>query len=106
MAFENLQAHHFETCVQELLWSKYSYTKVITRYKPPYLEGREIDVYARKGLVDKRKNVTICECKLKFGNAEFRLEEIKQFLEVVPKVRLYESALAAKEGGVQRPKLG
>lgn len=99
MAFENLQAHHFETCVQELLWSKYGYTGVITRYKPPYLEGREIDVYARKGLVGKRKNVTICECKLKFGNAEVRLEEIKHFLEVVPKVRLYESALSAKEGG-------
>jgi hypothetical protein len=99
MAFENLQALHFETCVQEVLWSKYGYTEVITRYKPPYLKGREIDVYARKGLVGKRKNVTICECKLKFGDTEVCLEEIKHFLEVVPKVRQYESELAAKEGG-------
>ena len=98
-AFENLQAKHFETCVQELLRSKYGYTDVIARYRPPYLEGKEIDVYARKGIIGERKAVTICECKLRFEKRDIQLEEIANFLEVALKVRQHESELIAKEGG-------
>jgi hypothetical protein len=98
-AFENLQAQHFEMCVQEFLRSKHGYTDVITRYKPPYLKGKEIDVYARKGRTGERKTVTVCECKLRFYKREIRLKEIADFLKVASKVKQYESELIAREGG-------
>lgn len=98
-AFGNLQARYFEICVQEFLRAKYGYPNVTTRYRPPYLKGKEIDVYARKGVIGERKTVTICECKLRFEKREIQLEEIAEFLEVTSKVRQYESELIAEEGG-------
>jgi hypothetical protein len=98
-AFENLQARHFEMCVQEFLQSKYGYANIITRYKPPYLKGKEIDVYARKGRIGQRKIVTVCECKLRFNKRKMQLKEIDYFLEVASKVRQYESELITREGG-------
>jgi hypothetical protein len=98
-AFENLHARYFEICVQEFLRTKYGYSNVITRYKPPYLKGKEIDVYARKGMVGERKIVTICECKLRFEKREIQLEEIADFLKVTLKVRQHELKLIAEEGG-------
>lgn len=98
-ASENLHARYFEICVQELLRAKYGYSNVITRYKPPYLKGKEIDVYARKGMIGERKTVTICECKLRFEKREIQLEEIADFLEVTLKVRQHELELIAEEGG-------
>jgi len=98
-AFGNLQARHFEMCVQEFLQSKYGYTNIITRYKPPYLKGKEIDVYARKGRIGERKIITVCECKLRFEKREIQLKEIADFLKVASKVRQYESELITREGG-------
>jgi len=98
-AFENLQARYFETCVQEFLRSRYGYTDVITRYKPLYLKGKRLDVYARKGVLGERKTVTLCECKLRFNNKEIKLEEIDDFFNVASKVKKYEEELIAKEGG-------
>jgi len=97
--FENLQARYFEICVQEFLRVKYGYSDVITRYKPPYLKGKEIDVYARKGMIGERKFITICECKLRFENREIQQEEIRDFLEVASKVRQHELELTAQDGG-------
>ncbi len=96
---ENLQARYFEICVQEFLRMKYGYPNVVTRYNPPYLKGKEIDVYARKDLIGERKAVTICECKLRFEKREIQLEEIVDFLGVTSEVRKHESKLAAEEGG-------
>jgi hypothetical protein len=98
-AFENLQARYFEICVQEFLRAKYGYSNVITRYNPPYLKGKEIDVYARKGMIGGRKTITICECKLRFEKREIQLEEIADFLEVALRVRQHELELIAEEGG-------
>jgi hypothetical protein len=97
--FENLHARYFEICVQELLRAKYGYSNVITRYKPPYLKGKEIDVYARKGMVGERKAIIICECKLRFEKREIQLEEIADFPEVALEVRQHELELTAEEGG-------
>ena len=97
--FENLQARYFEICVQEFLRSKYGYVDAITRYKPPYLKGKEIDVYARKGRIGERKTVTICECKLRFERREIQTKDIAEFLEIASKVKQYESELITKEGG-------
>lgn len=100
--FENLHARYFEMCVQEFLRAKYGYSNVITRYKPPYLKGKEIDVYARKGTIGERKAVTISECKLRFEKREIQLEEIADFLEVTSGVRQHELELVAEEGGSTR----
>lgn len=98
-AFSNLQARQFELCAQELLQSKYGYTDVITRYKPPYLKGNEVDVYARKGRVGEKKFVTICECKLRFENQEIQVGDIAKFIKIASKVKQHETEVIAKEGG-------
>lgn len=100
--YRNLQARYFEMCVQEFLRSKYGYTDVVTRYRPPYLKGKEIDVYARKGRTGERKIITVCECKLTFEKSEIGLEEIGDFPEVASIVRQYELGLTIKEGGSAR----
>lgn len=97
--YRSLQSRHFEMCVQGFLRSNYGYVDVVTRYKPPYLEGKEIDVYAKKGRTGELKTITICECKLRFNDREIQLEEIAVFLEVASKVRQYEQELTEKEGG-------
>lgn len=96
---ENLQARYFEICVQEFLRTKYGYSNVITRYKPPYLKGKEIDVYARKDSIGERKAVTVCECKLRFEKRAIQLEDIADFLGVSLEVRQHESKIVAEEGG-------
>lgn len=94
-----MQCRHFETAVQDYLRTQYNYYDVSTRYKPPYLEGKEIDVYAKKGQTGAAQIITICECKLKFFNQIVQAEEIIAFLEVTEKVRAHEKQLAKKEGG-------
>ncbi len=96
---ENLQSRHFEICVQEFLKSRHGFTDVVTRYKPPYLEGKEIDVYARKGRIGEQKTVTFCECKLRFGNREIEFEEVSNFIKIASKAKQHELELTAKEGG-------
>jgi len=97
--FENLQARHFEMCVQDYLRLRYGYDDVVTRYAPPYLKGKEIDVYARKGRIGERRTVTLCECKLRFEKREIQLTEITDFPEVASMVRQHELELITKEGG-------
>lgn len=97
--FENLQARHFEMCVQDYLRLRYGYDDVVTRYAPPYLKGREIDVFARKGRIGERRTVTLCECKLRFEKREIQLAEIADFIEIASMVRQHELELTAKEGG-------
>lgn len=101
-AYQNLQSQHFEMCLQELLRSKFGFIDVVTRYKPPYLKGKEIDVYAKKGRIGEPKTVTICECKLRFSDAEIQPEEVINFIEVAPKVEQHEMELTCKEGGSVR----
>jgi hypothetical protein len=102
--YKNLQSRHFELSVQGFLRTKYNYSDVVTRYKPPYLEGKEIDVYAKKGQTGEHKTIMICECKLKFFNLSVQIEEVTRFAELSAKVQQYETELANKEGGSAKVK--
>lgn len=97
--YRSLQSRHLEICVQEFLRSKYGYADIVTRYKPPYLAGKEIDVYAKKGRTGESKTVTFCECKLRFNDGEISLEELLGFIKVASMVKQYESEQIKKEGG-------
>ncbi|MCW4017154.1 MAG: hypothetical protein NWF00_00485 [Candidatus Bathyarchaeota archaeon] len=96
--FKNLQSRHFEVSVQEFLRSKYNYSDIRTRYKPPYL-GKEIDVYGKKGRTGETKTIVICECKLKFSNRQVQVEEITRFADLTAEVQQHEKETAKKEGG-------
>lgn len=97
--FRNLHASRFEMNVKDYLRTKYQYYDISTNYKPPYLSGKEIDVYAKKGLTGTAQIITICECKLKFFDQVVQPEEITKFLTVTEKVREHETLLAKKQGG-------
>lgn len=97
--YKNLQSRHFETSVQDFLRTKYHYSDIVTRYKPPYLDGKEIDVYAKKGQTGEPKTIMVCECKLKFSDDPVQVEEVTCFVELVTKIQKHETELANKEGG-------
>ncbi len=75
-SFENYMSRIYEDAIADYLRKIYQYNTT-PRYKPEYLQGGEIDVFAEKGLMP--KNITICECKLRFNEAPITLQEIKKF---------------------------
>jgi hypothetical protein len=72
----NLQARMFEDRVADFLRRKFGYAAIETRYKPPYLEGKEIDVFATKPQIRGITQVTICECKLVMNERSIETTEI------------------------------
>ena len=92
----NFVSYKFQREVESHLRSEYQYTQTICNYKPPYLRGREIDVYASKGA--RRTTITICECKLKLNDQPISADEVKKFSELSKVVREYEQQKARKEG--------
>jgi len=94
----NLQARMFEDRVADFLRRTYGYADVETRYKPPYLHGREIDVYAVKSQLRGTTRVTICECKMALDDREIAIKEIKNFKNLSKKVKLIESSRARNAG--------
>jgi hypothetical protein len=94
----NLQAHTFEDRVADFLRRKHGYTAVETRYKPPYLEGKEVDVYATRSSGHGSTEMTICECKLVIGNREISKDEVDVFRSVATRVAEVESAKAHQRG--------
>ena len=73
---ENFLSRIFEDAIAEYLSSNYGY-QTKCRIKPTYLHPREIDIFAEKG-VDP-KDITICECKLRFNESPLTLNEIEYF---------------------------
>jgi hypothetical protein len=94
----NLQSRYFEICVQEFLRTKHRYSEILTRHTMPYLKGKEIDVYAKREVLGTSKQITLCECKLKFSNNQVKPDEVSTFIEIVTKVREHEKRIAEQEG--------
>ncbi|MGI0011645.1 MAG: hypothetical protein ACREAE_09625, partial [Nitrosopumilaceae archaeon] len=80
----NIFAGMFEHSVADYLREEYGYNVTI-RYKPPYLHGKEIDIYAEKS--GRYKTITACECKLRLNNNPITFEEIEKFNHKVEKIR-------------------
>jgi hypothetical protein len=84
-SYENTLSHLFEFKVGEFLRQRYNYSKVLIRYKPVYLDGKEIDIYAEKGQIE--RSLTICECKLRLNNSPISLHEVESFGEKIPIIK-------------------
>ena len=87
-AYENTRSRTFEDRVADYLRDEYQYTAT-TRFKPSYLEGKEIDVFAEKGI--KQKKYTICECKLRQNDSPITMDELRYFQQKIEKVKNNES---------------
>jgi len=95
---ENFQSRIFEMEVERFLRREYGYFSTDTRLKPPYLEGKEIDVIARKDVLAGKNTVTICECKLRFNDTPITKDEIQKFAEKFQVIREHEAEKAHTEG--------
>ena len=84
--FPNLCARIFEARLGDFLRRKYNYQDVETRWKPGYLRGKELDVYAINAHVRGINRITICECKLVIGDRAVTFDEIQAFKQVADEV--------------------
>jgi len=75
-SYENFQSRLFEIATAKYLQDQFNYDTQ-TGFKPKYLKGKEIDVFAEKGI--KQKKITVCECKLRFNDRPITLDEIEYF---------------------------
>ena len=55
------------------------------RYKPVYLDGKEIDVCAEKGQTE--RTLKICECKRRLNNSPISLHEVESFGKKIPIIK-------------------
>jgi len=95
---ENWYAHEFERATAEFVRDKYGYHHTRVNFRPPYLEGKELDVYAMK--FGRIRHLTLIECKLRIYD-EFNpitVIEVASAKEVMQKIEDYEKKKAAKEG--------
>lgn len=76
----NLHSRKFEDATAEFLRDTHGYDTRV-RWKPEYLEGKEIDVFAVKGISP--RNITICECKLRLYDRPITLDEVTYFAEKI-----------------------
>jgi hypothetical protein len=77
-SLENYLSRIFEDAVAYFLQEKYGYfTKI--RNKPPYLGGKEIDVFGKNTNVD--ISYLICECKFRLRKNPITVEEISDFVD-------------------------
>lgn len=90
---ENFLSRVFEDSVTGYLISKFGYDAT-ARLKPSYLDGKEIDVFAEKGISPKQ--ITVCECKLRFNDGPITLDEVKYFHSKALKIKENES----RRGGI------
>lgn len=86
----------FEVESERYLKEKHNCTSTFSPYKPPYLEGKQIDIYAEKGMRD--KTITACECKLRFNNGPLTAEEVNDFAKKMANFRQHQLGTAEKEG--------
>lgn len=85
----------FEAETERYLKNNFDYSYTFSPYEPPYL-GKEVDVYACKGQA--KKTITVCECKLRFGNSPLNVTEVNDFSNKVEIIRRYEIDRTVKEG--------
>ena len=87
-SYENTRSRIFEDAVADYLQDKYQYA-LTARFKPCYLEGKEIDVFAEKGT--KQKTYTICECKFRQNDSPITMDELRYFQQKIEKVKNIEN---------------
>lgn len=75
MATSNYLSRIFEDATAEFLRDTYHYD-IKTRHKPEYLGNKEVDVFAEKGVSPRQ--ITICECKLRFNEAPISMSEVNK----------------------------
>lgn len=85
---ENALSRLFENAVATHISTKYGYQIRDDKRKPPYLDSRQIDIFAEKG-VDP-KYITVCECKLRFKNQPLTMSELEYFNQKILKIREHE----------------
>ena len=73
-------ARIFEDATADYLRQKHSYD-AYARYRPAYLENKEIDVFGRRAGIPQR--ITVCECKLRFGDSPITMTDITIFHEKI-----------------------
>jgi len=95
---ENLYSYEFEGAVADFIREKYGYNLVVRNFSPPYLDGKELDIYAVK-FGDPRR-LTLVECKLRIydENNPITYEEVERAKEIMQKIEEYERDKANKEG--------
>ena len=76
-SIENYISRIYEDSVGQYLHIQHGYDTRI-RYKPNYLDGKEIDVFGEK---ISPRTFTVCECKLRLNDNPITLEEINYFYE-------------------------
>jgi hypothetical protein len=74
-SIENYMSRIYEDSVAQYLHMKHGYSTK-TRYKPQYLDGKEIDVFAEKLTP---RTFTVCECKLRLNDKPIIDVEITSF---------------------------
>ncbi|MEM2160732.1 MAG: hypothetical protein QXN55_07255, partial [Candidatus Nitrosotenuis sp.] len=85
---ENFLSTIFENAVAQHLTAKHGYL-FLCRTKPQYLEGKEIDVFGEKAGIP--KTITVCECKLRFGDSRITYGELDYFHKKIMKIKENES---------------
>lgn len=95
---ENWYANGFERAVADFLQERCKYDYVKIHYRPPYLKGKELDVYAMK--FGEERVITLAECKLRVydENKPITFKEVKRVEETMRDVENYEKEKAIKEG--------
>jgi hypothetical protein len=86
----------FEVESERYLKEQYNYTSTFSPYSPPYLKGKQIDVYAEKGIRD--RIITACECKFRFKGKPLSIEEVNNFAEKMAILRGYLRTQSERQG--------
>ncbi len=85
---ENFLSRRFEEQVASYLVRKFNYGYAVSM-KPYYLDGKEIDVLAEKGVMP--KTITVCECKLRLNDSPITMQEVNDFAEKIVKIKQNET---------------
>lgn len=80
----NYMSRIFEDAVANFLRENYGY-EATTRFKPKYLDGLEIDVFAEKKI--KAREITICECKLRLNDSAITMSELDDFWKKIQTIK-------------------
>lgn len=85
---ENFLSRRFEEQVAAYLVRRFNYDAAVG-IKPAYLDGKEIDVLAEKGVMP--KTITVCECKLRLNESPITIQELNDFAEKIVKIKQNET---------------
>ncbi len=85
---ENFLSRRFEEQVSAYLVRTFNYDAAVG-IKPAYLDGKEIDVLAEKGVMP--KTITVCECKLRLNESPIAIQELNDFAEKIVRIKQNET---------------